>query len=56
MSTRSQIGFYKTDNIKNILTAKREAMLYKHWDGYPSGNLPILIPPIGYITLWLNLD
>lgn len=41
MSTRSQFGFYKKDTI-DILKTRPYTMLYKHWDGYPTGNLPLI--------------
>lgn len=41
MSTRSQFGFYEKDTI-DIWKTKPLTILYKHWDGYPTGNLPLI--------------
>ena len=41
MSTRSQIGFYPSRIPK---LSHPDAVIYKHSDGYPSGNLPLLVP------------
>lgn len=41
MSTRSQIGFYKT---KETPLKKHTALIYRHSDGYPNAVLPDIIP------------
>lgn len=41
MSTRSQIGFYRSSGDP---LDKFEALIYKHCDGYPEGTLPFLEP------------
>ena len=41
MSTRCQIGFY--NSLKKNHN-EWEALVYKHWDGYPSNMLPIIVP------------
>lgn len=44
MSTRCQIGFYKSEKTK---ITKPYALLYKHSDGYPDSTLPSLIEILG---------
>ena len=40
MATRCQIGFYKdTKNLNNF-----EVLIYRHWDGYPEGVIPEILP------------
>lgn len=41
MSTRAQIGVYKSKNDK---LEDYESCFYKHWDGYPDGVLPVIVP------------
>ena len=41
MSTRCQIAFY-TGHDKDL--PQFDALIYRHWDGYPSGVLPDLLP------------
>lgn len=41
MSTRSQIGFYE-EGQEDL--NKFEALIYRHWDGYPEGVLPDIFP------------
>lgn len=43
MSTRSQLGFYRTEPTNATLT-KWEALIYRHSDGYPEEVLPDIIP------------
>ena len=50
MSTRSQIGFYskewadKNGKITKPELDKPDVLIYRHWDGYPAGVLPDIIP------------
>ncbi len=41
MATRCQIAFYTGEN-KDL--QQFDALIYRHWDGYPSGVLPDLLP------------
>jgi hypothetical protein len=41
MSTRCQIGFYEKPGQP---LKKPSALIYRHWDGYPEGVLPEILP------------
>lgn len=42
MATRCQIAFYQNKDEKDL--TKYEALIYRHWDGYPEGVLPDIVP------------
>jgi len=41
MGTRSQIGFYREPGEQNL--DNWDALIYRHWDGYPDGVLPDIL-------------
>lgn len=53
MSTRCQIGFYKSEKSK---INKPYALIYKHSDGYPDHTLPLLIDILGKFEARRGLD
>jgi hypothetical protein len=53
MSTRCQIGFYKSEK-SNI--NKPYALIYKHSDGYPDYTLPLLVDILGKFEARRGLD
>lgn len=47
MSTRSQIAFYRVEpKTKSQVLKKWDALIYRHYDGYPEGVMPELMPVI----------
>lgn len=45
MATRSQVGFYNTEpKTDEELEKNWRVLVYRHWDGYPDGVLPELLP------------
>lgn len=53
MSTRCQIGFYKSEQSQ---INKPYALLYKHSDGYPDYTLPLLVDILGKFEARRGLD
>ena len=53
MGTRCQIGFYSKDE-KDL--HNWEALIYRHWDGYPKGVLPDLLPVLREFDKGRGLD
>lgn len=53
MSTRSQIGFYESENTN---LTKPDVLLYRHWDGYPEGVLPDILPFLAWFDKARGLD
>jgi hypothetical protein len=53
MATRSQVGFYKSGETQ---LDNWDALIYRHWDGYPEAVLPELMPILNDFNKSRGLD
>jgi hypothetical protein len=56
MSTRCQIGFYRSEQSKIHRPHRPYALLYKHSDGYPDHTLPLLVDILAKFEARRGLD